>query len=262
MYYLLRKGYALFALALLAAGSGLLAGCGGNGSSGNGTLSVSLADAPDPSATAVHVTIDRVEVNVNGGWEPVTEAPQTYNLMELTQTDVTLGAIVLPPGRYTQVRLFPSEVTVTDDYGTHPAKVPSGDQTGIKINVDCEVYPGQVTGLLLDFNVAKSIVQTGNGEYHLKPVIPAAVKALSGTITGTVVNPGSQPIRGAVVEAIGPSGSEVNSSVTIADGTFKIWALAPDTYALKVTSGKKTMVLEGVEVRAGENTEVGSLKLQ
>src|SRR5579859_7504466 len=109
-----------------------LAGCGGGGSgggggnnpNGNGTLTVQMADAPDPTITAFNLTIDRVEANVNGTWETVSTATQTYNLLTLDKVPTNLGSANLPAGAYTQVRLFPTAATVTDSTGTHNVKIP------------------------------------------------------------------------------------------------------------------------------------------
>lgn len=261
--------FALWFLAALAIGAALFSGCGGNGARGSGTLTVLLADAPNPTATAVDITLDRVEANIDGTWQAVNSSPQTYNLLELARIPAPLGSIILPSGHYTQVRLFVSGASITDATGTHELAIPSGDQTGIKVNVDYDVNPNEVTGLLLDFNVDKSIVITGNGVYHLQPVIRGVVQVLSGTVTGTVVDSSNQPVAGASVVAISSSGQEINSSTTLADGTFKIWALLPDTYTIRATFTQTsptpvetTATQGGVIVNANENTEIGTLTLQ
>jgi hypothetical protein len=250
----------------------LIVGCGGSGggentgaSAGNGTLAVRLADAPDPSITALNITIDRVQANVNGGWQDVSTTPRTLNLLDLTRNDTELGSTTLPAGRYNQVRLFTSSATVTDATGTHDVTIPGGAQTGIKVNVNYDIGPDTVTTLLLDFNVDKSLIKTGNGRYRLQPVIPAVVKVLSGTITGSVNGPDGT-LANAQVSAVYtagdkyPLGTEVNTSSTATDGTFKIWALLPGTYTLNYsyTDPQTNQVLAatqpGVVVTANQNT--------
>lgn len=281
-----QKRYGGFgAAAVLAALSLLFTGCGGGSSSGDGsagtgsvsgrgTLVVTMADAPPaPAVTAVHVTIDRVEAHMNGEWTPIPMTPVTLNLLDLTRVETVLGSASLPAGRYNQVRFFPSQTTVTDAEGTHEVTIPSAEQTGIKVNVDYEIRPDEITTVLLDFNVHKSLHRQGNGKYHMQPVVPAVVKVLSGTITGMVtsgVAPGG-PLPAAVVAAVYeagesyPVGTEVNTGVAVADGTFKIWALLPGTYTLNVTytdpatGAARTMTLPGVVVAANQNTEVGAL---
>ena len=72
-----------------------------------------------------------------------------------------------------------------------PLKVPSGAQSGIKLNANFTVQPDQVTDLLLDFDACKSVVVAGNsGQYLLKPVIrvePKAVTAIQGYVATDLV---------------------------------------------------------------------------
>lgn len=253
----------------------VLVGCGGGGggsSSGSGTLDVSMSDASCVSITALNITIDKVEANVNGTWTTITSVPQTFNLLDLVKNEKILGSATLPAGHYTQVRFFPSSATVTDATGTHNVNIPSGVQTGVKVNVDYDIGSNQVTTILLDFNVCKSLHQLGNGTYQLQPVIPAVVKVLSGTITGTVTN-GGVPVAGAEVTATYTAGSnyaigtQVNTASSQSDGTFKVWALLPGTYQLDVsytdpiTSATKTAQATGVVVTANQNTDAGTLAL-
>jgi len=257
-----------------------LVGCGGSGGSnpgsgggtGQGTLSVRLADAPDPDITALNITIDRVQANVNGGWKDIETDPVTVNLLDLTKNDLGIGSANLPAGNYNQIRLFLSEATVTDDTGTHEVTVPSAAQTGLKLNVNYTISPETVTTLLLDFNVDKSLIRQGNGRYRLQPVIPVVVKTLSGTITGTAQGP-EGPLANAQVSAVyaaGTSyevGTEVNTSSTAADGTFKVWALLPGTYTLNFSFVDEAgnVILDAakteVVVVANEDTNIGTVTL-
>lgn len=260
--------------ALAALGSAIaIFGCGGAGSAlpdGAGTLELRLADAPDPTISAISVTIDRVEAHVDGSWIPVTTVPLTFDLFSLIENDTILGSANLPPGRYTQIRLFPSAASVTDADGTHDVKIPSGVQSGIKLKLDYEIVPGETTAVLLDFNVAKSLHKTGSGKYILNPVIPVVVKNQSGVVTGLVTD-GTNPAAGAYVSAVYTAGtsypidSEVNSSVTQADGTFKMWALLPGTYTLYVnytqpgTGVAFVATYTGLEVTASGSANAGTI---
>lgn len=245
-----------------------LAGCGGGGT-GNGTLQVAMVDGPDPTITALNITVSKIEANINGAWTPINLSVQTFNLLDLAHSSLVVGSLGLPPGHYTQLRLTPSSATVTDATGTYNVNIPSGSQTGIKINIDHDIVAGQVTTVVLDFNVHKSLLKLGNGNYQLQPVIAGFLQVLSGSISGSVTDGGSVA-PGAVVSATYtagpnyPAGTVVNSSSTLADGTFTIWTLLPGTYTVNATfvdaaNVTKTAALTGVVVTANHDTAVGAL---
>jgi len=262
---------------LIAFIAGLIAiGCGGNGSdngggtAGNtGTLKVMLADAGDPTITALNLTINKVEANVDGQWKVVSDQTQTFDLLALAKTDTEIGSADLPVGTYDQIRFFPTSATVTDSTGTHDVTIPSGSQTGVKVNIQggYTVTNKQVTTLLIDFNVQHSLVVTGSGKYILKPVVKGVVKVLSGTVTGTVQD-ANGVVAGAEVDAYLSSdmSTVVNSTTTRSDGTFKVWALMPGTYTLVISDtpeggSTETATVTDVAVTADHNTDVGTVTI-
>jgi len=270
----MKKTLALIGLVIFAV---LMLGCGGSGSptavGGNGTLSVHMADAPDPTITSVVIHIDKVEAHVGSGWQTVSNTTQIVDLLDLVQNDIVIGQALVPAGKYTQIRLMVSSGTVTDATGTHNLVIPSAIKTGIKINLNFTVDPNVLTEILLDFNVDKSIVKLGNGIYHLKPVIPAVIKIVSGTITGTVTD-GTNPLSGASITATYtagtsyPIGTIVNTTSSLSDGTFKIWALKAGTYRLDFTWTDPIdpkVILTGTvnaNVIANQDTAVGTVVLK
>jgi hypothetical protein len=272
--------------AVLAVFSVLLAGCGGggggpSGGSGTGSVKVSLADAVNPGVSSLVVVISRIDAHVvdvsnendtdDSHWKTIVTGPITVDLLDLVKDDQLLGpAVDLPVGHYTQVRLILSKATITDATGTYDLNIPSGTQTGIKIHGGFDVQPNQVTAILLDFSVKGSLTKAGNGKYILKPVpsIVAVVEVLSGTVTGKVVDSGGAAIDGATVTATYTAGSNyalgtvVNTTGTLADGTFKIWALLPGTYTITATDASGNSVVKtGVVVSANNNTAVGTLQI-
>ena len=107
---------------------------------GPGTVAVSITDAPlepyDPSITAIYVTFDRVELHAanaadESGWHTIiTDA--TVNLLETTNTSKILGFVQLSAGKYTEVRFFADNATVTMNGENVTYTIPSGSQTGMK----------------------------------------------------------------------------------------------------------------------------------
>lgn len=246
-----------------------LAGCGGVAPSG-ATMSIFLADAPLPGVTAVNVTIERVEANLDGGWIEISATQQTYDLLTLTQTDTLIATASMPPGNYSQIRLFISKVTVEDESGTHDAKVPSGSKTGLKLNVNSTVGDFGDVAILLDFNVEKSLVKRDSGEYILKPVIKAVLKQAVGSVRGIAIHNGYRQLA-VLVTAIYiegnsyPIGTEVNTSATVDDGLFTIWALPPGVYRIELiqTVDGETVyfaVADSIVVVAEQETNIGTIE--
>lgn len=262
----------LCSLAIALLGLVALLGCGGaTGAEGTGTLRVHMVDAPDTDVTSVLVTIDRIEAHLDGEWTSVNSTPQTIELLDLISQPMVVADGGLPVGSINQVRLFVSEATVTDSEGTHDVNIPSNLQTGIKLNINAAVQPGTVTAILLDFNVHKSLHQTGNGQWMLQPVIPAVLMNLAGTVSGTVTL-NDVAVEGAVVTAVYsegsayPLGTEVNTSVTAAAGTFKVWALMPGKYTINVaytdsTPANFSASMTDVVVTANNDTALGTIVL-
>jgi len=176
-----------------------LMGCG-NG----GTLELRLTDAPpdtDNMASAV-VTLaaaeahyaqghdeesgvdadakkDDVEGDKGDSWVRVSGPPLSYDLLRL-QNGVSelIGAVALPAGKITQIRLF------IDPSGTNAVTLKNGqvcplvldgvDQTGIKIAHPFKamaIKDGRTLQVVLDFDLKESVDMTGPCAYHLRPVI-------------------------------------------------------------------------------------------
>ena len=63
---------------------------------------------------------------------------------------------------------------VLDGGATQDLDVPSGAQSGLKINVGQDVQKNATLELKLDFDANASLVQEGNGSWKLKPVLRLA----------------------------------------------------------------------------------------
>jgi hypothetical protein len=192
-----------------------LAACGGgDGDSGErtGTLKLGITDAPVDVADAVVVQFSGVELKPKGG-APFTvdfvndagqPAPRTIDLYPLTgtQREIMLEGEEIPAGEYEWMRLMvDAEPSVVDTYigiggGQCELVVPSGAETGLKVNRGFTIGVGAVTDLTVDFDLRKSIVEPpgqsadsatcGGQAYFLKPVLRVVDQLEVGTITGHV----------------------------------------------------------------------------
>jgi len=68
-----------------------------------------------------------------------------------------------------------------------PLEVPSGEESGLKFNIHADLIAGIEYKLWIDFDVLRSIVDNGAGDYILKPVIRTFNEATSGAIKGIVL---------------------------------------------------------------------------
>lgn len=246
-----------------------LTACGGGGAaattaSGVGTASVSASIMDGPfrtsggTVTAVNVSVARVDLIGNGGSQTLaTFSPsKQINLLDYQTAALQLGTASVPAGQYQQLRLVldtstSAAASVVINGTTFPLTIPSatgangfGNNTsqdsgggagtsGIKVNINLTATPGAIYAYLIDFNAAESIVQTGNGNYLMKPVLVASAQNVAGSIAGTVKNTALGPVANAEVLAV-QNGQTVNSGVTDANGNFAINALAAGSYTLVV----------------------------
>lgn len=261
----------LTTFAFIASFGLLLTGCGtDSGGSGMGSMTVEMTDAPIDSADAVNVFIERVEVNntedEEEGWETLSEPQQEYNLLDLTNgaTEV-IGAGDLEAGTYPQIRLVLSREghSVEVDGEVHDMFVPSGAQTGIKLNIDAEIEEDIDYVLLLDFDASRSVVEAGANEqnpYILKPVIKAKEKAITGNIEGVVEPADAEPVVYAIAD-------EDTLASTIADtdnGEFRLIGLEEGSYDVSVdprNEDYESTTVEGVEVEVEETTDIETIEL-
>lgn len=237
--------------------------------SGSSKFSVYLTD--DPSTyKAVNIDIKEVRVKYSDdstsddGWKtlPLTKAG-VYNLLQFSNgMDTVLSSSDIPSGRIKQIRLvLGSNNTVVVGNTTYNLETPSAQQSGLKLKLDAELVPGIEYKLWLDFDAGKSIVQTGNGKYILKPVVRAYAKATSGSIKGIVM-----PLKNSGwIYAIKNTADTVASALAdTTTGNFMFGGLADGTYkvSIKGINNYKDTTLSNVGVTVGAITNVGTIQLK
>lgn len=123
-----------------------------------------------------------------GHWKTLLVPPRTVNFLELQEgLREAIGTLPLEMGQYTEMRIllgsspdndvnllgqahrFPHYV-IDKEGKSHPLEIPSGDESGIKINPGFHVEEGEVIELLVEIDLTRSIVPAGE-RYQFKPVI-------------------------------------------------------------------------------------------
>lgn len=187
-------------LVLNACGSGdpgNTSGGRGNSLSIPGTITVGITDAAVDSAQEVWIQFTGVTIQpTNGSAIDITfDSVKNINLLSLQGTLSTdlISNEVLPLGSYDWIRLHvnASNDSVNDSYiklndgSVHELWIPSGSQTGLKINTGFELIATEDLSLMIDFDLRKSVVQR-NGAFTLRPTLRMVNMNVSNSIIGTI----------------------------------------------------------------------------
>lgn len=187
--------YAVCSLGLMLTACG---GSDGNSDTGTGTVTLGITDAAVDGADEVVVRFTGVEFIPAEDGEPrvinFTE-PKTIDLLDLQGglRDLLLNGEELPAVDYNQIRLIvqAENDNVMDSYivvngAQHELRIPSGNQTGLKLLHNFEVEEGGSTDFTIDFDLRKSVVFSPGQGYMLKPVLRLVETPSAGKISGTV----------------------------------------------------------------------------
>lgn len=179
-----------------------LTACGGGSSdSKEGQISLGLTDAPVDSLQSVVVTVTGVSLKPqNGNAQTITfTEPKIIDMLDLQNgaVETLLDNYTMPAGEYDWVRLELSTeenaLYVIDDLGgTVGLTIPSGFQTGLKLNTGFVIPQGGDANFTIDFDLRKSVTKpNGQADYFLKPSLRlidnASVGILSGEVSSTLI---------------------------------------------------------------------------
>lgn len=172
----------------------IVVACGGGDGEGDtsltasdgsaGTVTLEMGDAPVDNLTAVNLTITAIEFGGDDGSTSDIASdtfevpfPQEFNLLDYQNGEyfTLFDSVKVDSGDYAWVRLIldpnnPPEV-VEQDGDRFTLSIPSGAQTGLKLSGSGTFL---VTGndthhYAIDLDLHRSLKQTGNGTYKLKP---------------------------------------------------------------------------------------------
>lgn len=251
--------------------TGLTACSDSAGVDGDASMRVLLTDAPSDYVDSAWVDIGAVELMPAGEGGPVTLAVDGtdgfVDLLDLQGGATSLLADAdIPAGDYSQLRLIVEEARVsladgyefTDGSTSKSLFVPSGAQTGIKLNLagstgedgggPVTIATGE-TVLVLDFDVNQSFVIQGDPEAAagindilFTPTIRVVAQDVAASVSGTV----STTVTGASVAGLVVTAeptdegsleayqSQTGTAVTDENGAYTIHFLVPGSYAVSI----------------------------
>jgi len=242
-----------------------------------GHLVIKLTDAPFPfdMIEAATVNITKVEIRkVSEGEEdgypfidlPLPDDANGFNLLELRNgVTADLVEMGLEPGNYDLIRLYVDEAELkVKDGGEYKVKVPSGQQTGIKIFMDpaLKVVSELTTEVVLDFNLEKSFILKGNPNtpagikgFNFKPVVKALNKTTEGTLAGEVFDADTEALLPGISVWIEQDEILIASTSSDELGYYALAGLSAGMYnAIAGSDGFYNDTVEGVQIVEGNLT--------
>ena len=238
--------------------------------SGMTKFNVYLTDAPGDyeevliDIREVRVHVDNADSTDEGGWQTLENINEgVYNLLDFTNNmDTLLASDELPAGHISQMRLIlgdNNQVKIDGVY--HDLKTPSGQQSGLKLNIHADLEEDIEYDIWIDFDADKSIVKAGNsGIYILKPVIRTYTRATSGAIEGTVNPVGSRPY----VMAVSSAHDTIGTPADTITGAFMLKGLTEGDYTVvfEPVTGYVKKTMEDVSVTFGVVTDLGTIEIE
>jgi uncharacterized surface anchored protein len=262
---------------------------------GVGRLTIQLTDAPFPLdlISEANVTIYKIEARQKGDTENdlsmedegtmedesedmhdgnaivvLMEEDITINLLYLTNgvTESLVDREILA-GTYDQLRVYAKGINVVmnDEEGTtYDLKVPSGEQSGIKIKIKpaLTIAGGLSADLLLDFDVSRSFVPRGNirdmskfNGFIFKPVIKVSNLSTAGTLAGVVTDKEDGAALVGATITVSQNDEIITTSLTDDTGAYMIMGLDPGDY--EVTAALDlydTSTVGPIEIVVGNKT--------
>ncbi|MCT4562329.1 MAG: DUF4382 domain-containing protein [Crocinitomicaceae bacterium] len=242
-----------------------------------GSFKVRMTDAPG-DYEGLYVEIDKGEAYLEGsGWVLLNNQAQMVSVMDLTNGAETNIAYLssVKACTYSKLRLtFGDENSIKLNSSTELGlKLPAGISTTASLDLNAETMLGQErtveividetvsaeTGanVLLDFNVAQSVIENETG-WMLDPIITSIEDELTG-LRGEI-----QGAQQASITVQTPQG-EISTN-TDANGFFMIRGLAAGTYNLVIDAeveGKhvnEIRAISGVTVSEGRIENIGTVQ--
>ena len=141
----------------------LLVACGGSGGSGGGSdsstgvLSLGITDGPVEGATSVVVAFSSVELHGAENKVITFDELQVINLLDYQGEErvLLLDGEVLTAGEYQWIRLGVDEAAsyIEVDGLQHDLEIPSGSQSGLKMNRGITIGAGSSNDFTVDFDL-------------------------------------------------------------------------------------------------------------
>ena len=229
------------------------------------SITVALTDAPVDGATAVWVGVEKVRVLAEDGtWSEIkASTTDEINLMSyqgVNSLDIAKSS-ELAAGTYKRIELVLSKTIVPrlvlENGEEHDLRILGPDYSMI-LDKEFELVAGVEMKLTIDIDLRRSIVEQGNGEYHLKPITRMVENKKSGHVKG-IADKGKVACvytYGQVLDEKASCETAI-ASLKVTKGTYTLGFLAEGYYNIRIFSANGSYVtVEEVHVVGGQTTEL------
>jgi len=224
----------------------------------------SLTDAPSLKGyVALYIDVQGLQYSIGDSvWIVLPVTPGIVNLLDLTNgQDTLLAKIELENGQtVSQVRLLLGDdnTLILADGSIVNIKVPSGQSSGLKFNIHSDADLTSSYKVMIDFDVERSVVAKGNGQYSLKPVVRGYIVANTSKVFGTI-SPSNIPFR---VITVMDGDTIVTVSDTLQNNYFMLHGLISGSYDIKFLDSVDVIRNSiSVDVHGGTDLNLGRVQI-
>ena len=194
-------------------------------------------------------------------WDTLGITAGLYDVLALRNgSDTLLSHGVVPSGKIRRILITLGDNSyVVKDSVKYPLKAANG-QLRLVVSIRPDEWEEIESGnysLHLDFDIDRSIFQSGNGAFILRPVIHVFVETETGSISGIVTPHAAYPVITVYND------SDTAYALPWFNGQYKIKGLKAGSYSLYVnaSNGYQDTTLTGITITTNKNTTVDAIKL-
>lgn len=170
--------------------------------------------------------------NANWVFFPYTPANKMVNVSEqVGEQRLLLGRKEIQAGTVSKMKLLlGNEHYLIKNGNRIPLSLVPGLDAFLEMDVDFHIPQGFAFDIYIDFNLASSVVNDGQGGFHLKPTLRAFTVAQTATIRGTVLPNIAKPHIFAISE------KDTFGTLTGPNGLFMLRGLPPGPYQVRIAA--------------------------
>ncbi len=116
---------------------------------------------------------EMVVIDSNDNHITILDEERTIDILGVSRSEpVILSDVSIEPGVYKELRLvLNDENTITINGETYPIRIPSGEQSGLKLKGPFEIFNGKLFTLMIELNTDRSVHWNQGQGYSLRPVL-------------------------------------------------------------------------------------------